>query len=203
MTSLRNVIGLSAGVLVWLAAGVATGQEKKADKHNEGATTTANAEVGKPAPAFELKGADGKTYKLSDYKDKIVVIDWFNRECPVCKAAEPMLSSTAEKYAKQGIVFLAIDSTKGHKAEDNAKYATDKKITRPILMDADGKVGHAYGAKTTPHIYIVDKTGNLVYMGGHDNKGDRNYIAESLDAMLAGKPVPTAKTENYGCAVHY
>ena len=201
MTSLRKALGLGTGLLVLIAAGVAVGQEKKAADKGEAKVT--NAEIGKTAPAFELKGSDGKTYKLSDYKDKVVVLDWFNKDCPVCKGAEPLLSATAEKYSKQGIVFLAVDSTKGRTAEDNVKYAADKKITRPILLDADGKVGHAYGAKTTPHIFIIDKTGNLVYMGDHDNQGDRNYIAESLDAILAGKPVPTANTKNYGCSVKY
>lgn len=201
MTSFRKALGLGASLLVLISAGVAVGQEKKAT--DKGEAKVAAAEIGKTAPAFELKGADGKTYKLSDYKGKVVVLDWFNKDCPVCKGAEPLLSATAEKYGKQDIVFLAVDSTKDRKAEDNVAYAKDKKISRPILMDVDGKVGHAYGAKTTPHIYIIDKTGNLVYMGGHDNQGDRNYIAESLDAMLAGKPVPTATTKNYGCSVKY
>lgn len=203
MTGLRKVFGLSASLMVLVAAGVAIGQEKKDAKHDDKPAATANAEVGKPAPAFDLKGADGKTYKLSDYKGKVVVLDWFNKDCPVCKGAEPLLSSTAEKYGKQGIVFLAVDSTKVRKAEENVAYAKEKNITRPILMDNDGKVGHAYGAKTTPHIFIIDKSGNLAYMGGHDNKGDRNYIAESLDALIAGKPVPSTKTENYGCSVKY
>lgn len=190
-------------------AGFAVAQDKKADapKEDKPAAAATTAEVGKPAPDFELKGIDGKTVKLSDLKDKVVVLEWFNMECPVCVNRIPTMKTTEEKYTKQGVVWLAVDSTHFRKVEQNVEFAKDKKINYAILMDNDGKVGKAYGAKTTPHMYVINK-GTLVYAGGIDSgdsktPGDRNYVAEALDAVLAGKPVATSTTKPFGCSVKY
>lgn len=160
------------------------------------------AKIGQEAPSFELTGADGKTYKLDDYKDKVVVLEWISKDCPWSVKAVPLMKSTHEKYNEKGVVWLAIDSTHWRNPEDNVEYAKDKGLKYPILTDKDGKVGRTYGAKTTPHIFIIDK-GKLVYMGGHDNRGDRNYIAETLDAVLADKDIPSPITKPYGCTVKY
>ncbi|MFO0837839.1 MAG: redoxin domain-containing protein [Phycisphaerae bacterium] len=159
-------------------------------------------DVGQPAPDFELTSADGKKVKLSDYKDKVVVLEWFNYECPVCKGAMPLMEQTSAKYAKKGVVWLAVDSTAVRKATENAEFAKNNKIVNPILMDNDGKVGHLYGAKTTPHMFVINK-GTIAYMGAHDDKGKRNYIAEALDAVLDGKAPAVAKTQSYGCTIKY
>ena len=170
----------------------------------------ARAKIGQPAPDFELRGADGKTYKLADFKDKVVVLEWISKDCPWSVRACPNLIKTADRYAEQGVVWLAVDSSKNHTAEQNAKYSQKKKLPYPILMDADGTVGRLYQARTTPHMFIIDK-GTLAYAGAHDNqapgkkpKGEtRNYVAEALDALLAGKAVPVAETQSYGCTVKY
>jgi peroxiredoxin len=159
-------------------------------------------EIGKPAPLFELTGMDGKTYKLSDYKDKILVLEWWNQDCPVSRRYTPTMNELAKKYAAQGVVWLAIDTTHYQTAAKDVEYHRESGMPYPILMDTDGKVGHLYEAKTTPHMFVVNK-GTLVYDGAIDNRGDRNYVAETLDAVLAGRPVPLAKTQPFGCSVKY
>jgi peroxiredoxin len=198
----KVTIGVLSAVLILAAsAGIAL-----ADNHES------KAEIGKAAPEFTLKGIDGKEYKLADYKDKIVVLEWFNAQCPFVRGASKAMAETSAKYAKQGVVWLAIDSThKDHrdfrKPEQLAEYAKGNNLNYPILKDSDGKVGQMYGAKTTPHMYIINK-GELVYVGGYSNvkgvkPGDRNYIAESLDALLDGKSVPASTTKNKGCSIKY
>ena len=199
-------VAVGATVIGWSA--LARAQDKPAgDKPAAKETTTATAEVGKAAPGFELKGIDGKTVKLSDLKDKVVVLEWFNMECPVCVKRMPVMEETSAKYAKQGVVWLAVDSTAVRKVEENVAFAKDKKIAYPILMDNDGKVGKAYGAKTTPHMFVINK-GKLAYAGAIDDgnaneAGKKNYVADALDSILAGKEVATGTTKSYGCSVKY
>ena len=170
----------------------AKGSAQKADK----------ATAGEAAPNFELTGIDGKQYKLADYQDKLVVLEWFSSDCPVTKRYTPTMKKLADEYGKQGVVWLAIDSTHYQKAENDRKYHDQYKLPYPILMDTDGKVGRTYGAKTTPHMFVVNK-GKLIYSGAIDDRGKRNYVAETLDAVLAGKDVPLAQTQSFGCSVKY
>lgn len=166
---------------------------------------SAGPEIGKPAPAFELKGTDGKTYKLSDLKDKVVVLEWINKDCPVCQAQEPKLKETAAALQKKGVVWLAIDSTSTRKAEDNVEHVKKAGLPYPILDDAAGTVGTAYNAQRTPTLFVINK-GTLAYSGSliPQKKDDsRNYVGEAVEALLAGKPVPMAQTEAYGCTVKY
>ncbi len=201
----RILSAIAAAWLVFAGASFAQEAEKKPAKPEEG------VKIGQPAPDFELKSCAGKVYRLSDYKDKIVVLEWINQDCPWSRKALPALKAAAEKYAEQGVVWLAIDSTHYQTAEKNAKYAKEKELPYPILMDSDGKVGRRYGAKTTPHMFIINK-GKLVCVGAHDNQKPsgrrkkaeyRNYVEEALDAVLAGKEVPSPVTEPYGCTVKY
>lgn len=181
-----------------------------------GATEKAAAKVavGSPAPAFSLQDQTGKTVSLADFSGKIVVLEWFNNECPyvVKHYKSGHMNETAKKYTDQGVVWLAVNTTKGKTNEDNKKVAGEWKIERPILNDSTGDVGHAYGAKTTPHMYIVNKDGNLAYIGAIDSKStsntddissSTNYVAKALDELLAGKPVSTPETKSYGCSVKY
>lgn len=177
---------------------------KATAKHEEPA---AAAEVGKPAPDFTLKNFDGKEYKLSSLKDKVVVLEWYNIGCPVCKAYTDRMKEWSEAYAKKGVVWLAIDSTSYGDNAKNAEYAKAHKLTYPILDDFNGKVGMAYGAKTTPHMYVINK-GVLAYAGAIDDskgkgEGKKNYVAEALDSILAGKPVAMTHSAPFGCSVKY
>lgn len=188
----------------WIAAAglllptLATAQEAHDSK-------PASPEIGKPAPDFELKGTDGKTYKLSDLKDKIVVLEWINKDCPVCKAQEPKLKETAAALQKKGVVWLAIDSTHNRKVDDNVAHVKDQGLPYPILDDAAGTVGKSYNAQRTPTLFVVNK-GTLAYSGSliPQKKDDsRNYVSEAVESLLAGKEVPLAQTDAYGCTVKY
>lgn len=179
-------------------------------KDKEQETKLVAAKVGQSAPDFELTDCSGKKHKLSDYKDKVVVLQWVNKECPWSVKAIPVIKDLQEKYAEQGTVWLGIESTHWRKAEDNQKYIKEKELSFPILMDNEGTVGRKYGAKTTPHIYVINKS-KLVYMGGlhnnqHGNKKKsevRNYLDEALAAVVAGEEVPVPETKPWGCSVKY
>lgn len=176
------------------------------------------AELGQPAPDFTLTDLDGKTVKLSDHKGKVVVLEWFNPDCPFVKRnhGEGPLKTMAKDVQAKGVVWLAINSgapgKQGHGKATNEAGRDRYGMTSPILLDETGAVGRAYGAQTTPHMYVVDEAGVLVYRGAIDNAPDgdpsegtvvRNYVAEALDDVLAKKPVRTKEIEAYGCKVKY
>lgn len=175
------------------------------------ALAEAKAEVGQPAPDFTLKGVDGQAVTLSQYKGKTVVLEWTNPDCPFVQRhyAAGTMKDLAAKYADKGVVWLAINTTRTASSQSNALWVKKHEITYPILDDHEGKVGMLYGAKATPHMFIIDATGRLVYQGAIDDdprgdKSDRvNYVAKALDEVLAGKAVTTAQTKAYGCSVKY
>ncbi|MFO0972064.1 MAG: redoxin domain-containing protein [Phycisphaerae bacterium] len=165
--------------------------------------TMATIEPGKPAPDFTLTGYDGKTFELSKHKNKIVVLEWTNRDCPVCQKYEDDLKQTATKYMGKGIIWWSIDSTSMHDAKGNTEYYTEKKTPYPVLSDFDGHVGHEYGARVTPHVFIINK-GTVAYEGAFmSEKKDKNYVAAALDELMAGKSVSHNKTKAFGCSVKY
>jgi peroxiredoxin len=174
------------------------------------------AELGKAAPTFALKDLAGKEVKLADYKGKIVVLEWFQPSCPVCQAQykdEGACRTTSDRLTKDGIVWLLVNSTEANNAdskiEDNKKFFENLKITRNVLMDTDGKTGMAYGARTTPHCFVIDAKGNLAYRGAIDNAMEKdakdkiNYVEAAVAELKAGKPVSHADTKSYGCGVKY
>ncbi len=187
--------------------------EKQADKKSDKATTLA---AGAEAPAFTLTDTDGKTHNLADYKGKVVVLEWFNPECPfIVKHHKTNLTFNQlhEQFSSKDVVFLAINSSaagkQGNGLELNKKMKEEYKMPFPILIDENGEIGRAYGAKTTPHCFIIDKEGKVVYNGAIDNNkspekaGDKNFVKIALEEVLAGKPVTTAQTAPYGCSVKY
>jgi len=208
-----------AGAL-WVAAVLlATAQaqvamQKQADKdkaRDEKAEAPKKAKVGEKAPDFTLTDQEGKEHKLSDLKDKIVILEWINYQCPWSRASADYNRKLAEKYAdNKEIVWLAIDSTHGRTAEQDKRYRKEAELPYPILLDKDGEIGHLYGAATTPHMYVIDK-GTLVYAGAlhNDQFGrksadeKREYVAEAVAAVLAGKDVPISETKPWGCSVKY
>lgn len=161
--------------------------------------------AGGQAADFTLKDTYGKEFKLSDFKGKVVVLEWLNQHCPVSRGAheKKIMQDTYKKYAGKGVIWLAIDTTPGNEPDKNRVYAADKGLAYPILHDIDGKVGRAYGAKTTPHMFVIDKAGKIAYNGAIDNRKDTNYVSAALDSVLAGKPVETPTTEPYGCGIKY
>ena len=168
--------------------------------------------VGDAAPAFTLTDTAGNQVSLSDFEGKIVVLEWLNPDCPFVQRhyKTGTMKNLATKYAGDGVVWLAINSTHYMDAAANAKFKADNDLPYTILVDQSGEVGHLYGAETTPHMYIVDGNGTLVYIGAIDddprgNKGEPavNYVSVALDEVLAGKDVTTAETKPYGCSVKY
>ena len=170
-----------------------------------GGAVEVKAKIGKPAPDFTLRDCYGKTFNLSDYKGKTVVLEWVNQYCPVSKGKHRArtMQKTFAKYARDGVVWLGIDSTSTLDVEKNRIYAAEMGLAFPLLNDPDGKVGRTYGARTTPHMFVIDKSGNLVYNGAIDDQGKRNYVAEAIEAVVAGSTVAKAKTRPYGCSVKY
>lgn len=178
----------------------------------------AKAEVGKPAPEFTLSDADGKPHSLSEYKGKTVVLEWFNPQCPFVNHAhtEGSLVTMAKDETAKDVVWLAINSgapgKQGHGVEANNTGKDKFKLEHPILLDETGAVGHAYGAEKTPHVYLINAEGTLLYRGAIDNApfgevdggGDTvNYLSKALEELRGGKPVSTAETPAYGCTVKY
>jgi peroxiredoxin len=206
------------------ALALAGGQDKNGDhpkpadaKPADAKPTEAKLEIGKAAPAFELKDLDGKAVKLADYKGKVVVLEWFNPECPfvVHQHSEGVLKDAAAKATKDGVVWLAINSSgpgkEGNGVEKNKKAVADWKMAYPVLVDEDGTVGMAYGSKNTPTMYIIDAKGMLAYHGAIDNAPEGkpeggtlvSYVENALAELKAGKAVSKAETKPYGCGVKY
>ena len=190
---------LAAGLLLLAAAAFATG-----------------GEVGTAAPGFQLKGIDGKTYSLADYQGKVVVLEWVNPHCPFSDrhAREKTMTELAKQHGE--VVWLGINSTNPQSGNfetpaDYQRYVQSNGITYPVLYDESGTTGHAYGARTTPHMFIIDPQGKIAYNGAIDDdpsgrkpKPERvNYVGKGLNAERGGAKPDPAATKPYGCTVKY
>ncbi len=172
----------------------------------------AAATVGQPAPGFTLRDQDGRTVDLASLRGKIVVLEWTNPECPFVQRhyQGKTMSTLADRFRDRDVVWLAVNSTHFMDAEQDRAWRTAQGFRHPVLSDRPGTVGTAYGARTTPHMFVIDRSGALVYTGAIDDdaagaKGGtaRNYVGEALDDLAAGVPVRTAETKPYGCSVKY
>jgi alkyl hydroperoxide reductase subunit AhpC len=180
----------------------------------------AAAKIDATAPDFTLTGSRNQTVSLSDYKGKLVVLEWTNHECPFVRKhyESGNMQKLQRDYTAKDVIWLSIVSSapgkQGHVTGDQAEELTKNRSAAPtaVLLDPTGKTGQSYGAKTTPHMYIIDKEGVLRYAGGIDSikstdqadiKTARNYVAQSLDELLAGKAVSEPSTAPYGCGVKY
>ncbi len=182
-----------------------------------GTASADNIKIGEPAPDFSLPDLDGNTVKLSDLQGKTVVLEWFNPGCPYVKYAHgdgPLSDLAAKSTEGEEVVWLAINSSavgkQGNGLDVNKAAAAEWKMSHPILLDEDGKVGRTYDAKTTPQMFIVDVAGKVAYAGALDNAplgkatGDtKNYIATALAEIGAQTQVSTSETKSYGCSVKY
>lgn len=182
--------------------------------------TASALETGKPAPDFAGRTSEGKEVKLSDYKGKVVVLEWLNHGCPFVKKhyEGKNMQALQGELTKRDVVWLSVVSSapgkQGHgtPAEAEAERKSHGSKASAIVIDEKGEIGKLYGAQTTPHMYVIDKTGKLVYQGAIDDKpsadqaslkGAKNYVREAVDAVLGGKPSPVAQTKAYGCSVKY
>jgi glutathione peroxidase-family protein len=216
---LKNVV--AALFLILAAADAVTMPwSSTSTKAAETKVTSASAEVGKPAPAFTLPDSNGKKTSLSDFKGKVVVLEWVNFDCPFVQKhyGSHNMQRLQEKYVGKGVIWLSINSSAAGRqgnypgAKVNSLIKEHKAHQTAYLIDENGAVGHLYNAKTTPHMFVVDKSGNLVYAGAIDDKNSpdeadiktaKNYVDAALEEVLAGKPVTTASTKSYGCSVKY
>lgn len=177
-------------------------------------------EVGKAAPDFKLTDADGKTHSLSDFKGKHVVLEWINHGCPfVVKHYDSgNMQALQKEFTGKGVVWLSICSSakgkQGHMSPADWKKTVAEKGSAPtaVLLDEPGKVGKLYDAKTTPHMFVVNPEGTLIYMGAIDDKptadkadvpGAKNFVRAALTEAMEGKPVSQPSTKPYGCSVKY
>jgi len=175
---------------------------------------------GQPAPDFTLTDTSGKAVKLSDFKGKYVVLEWVNPDCPYVRRHynTANMPNLQKEFGAKNVTWLAINSTREGHSEFKSPQQMDAWMKKTggapaaTLLDRDSKVGRMYGAVTTPHMYIIDPKGTLVYVGAIDDKrtswGEvdksvKNYVRAAMGEVMAGKPVSTASTTPYGCTVKY
>ena len=181
---------------------------------------SADAVPGQAAPDFSLKDAQGRPHALSKLKGQVVVLEWVNPECPFVKKhyGSQNMQKLQKAYGAKGVTWLLVNSSapgkQGHLTTTSGPaFVKDSgAAAAALLFDHDGQVGRLYGAKTTPHMYVIDRAGKLAYAGAIDDKpstdpddipGARNYVSDALDAVLQDKAVATASTAPYGCSVKY
>lgn len=203
MTQASKLAALAtAALLAWPAAGHAA------------------APVDQPAPGFSLKDSNGATHDLASYRGKFVVLEWVNFDCPFVGKhyGSGNMQSLQQTYTAKGVVWLSINSSapgkQGYFPPDEINALIARKHAHPTayLIDSDGKVGREYGAKTTPHMFVIDPEGTVLYAGGIDDKPStdvadiataKNYVKAALDEALAGQPVAVTSSQPYGCSVKY
>ncbi len=178
------------------------------------------ASVGQPAPAFTATDSNNHVHKLSDYKGKFVVLEWTNRDCPFTQKhyQSGNMERLQHEWTKRGVVWLTVvSSAPGEQGyaiggEENAYMSQMRAAPTAVLLDPAGKLGHLYDAKTTPHMFVIDRKGVLIYDGAIDDRattdvsdiaGAKNYVVQALQEAMAGKPVTVATSRPYGCAVKY
>lgn len=175
---------------------------------------------GQPAPEFSVKDATGKDVKLADYKGKWVVLEWYNKDCPFVKKhyGSGNMQKLQKLYTERGVTWLTVISSKEGKqgylepAKALIQAKAEKASPTAILIDSTGTVGKAFNAKVTPHMFVIDPQGKIVYNGAIDDNDSadpdvipksKNYVTSALDAAMAGKKVEVTTTQPYGCGVKY
>lgn len=201
MSPIRFVSRLVAGLVLSLSA-------------------SAGPDVGQPAPGFSAVDSDGKTVSLADYRGRPVVLEWTNNGCPFVKKHYDSgnMQQLHKAYTAKNVAWLTVISSapgkQGHADGARAKALSADRNAAPttVLLDESGAVGRLYDAKTTPHLFVIDAAGTLVYAGGIDSVPTADpadianatpYLKQALDELLAGKPITAAKTKPYGCSIKY
>jgi len=208
---MRNVVRLALAIATMLAV---TGMASAAHAQ------LSDPEIGAPAPAFTLQDTHGNQHALTDYRGQWVVLEWLNYECPYVRKHynSGNMQQLQKTYGDKGVAWLAIVSSAPGKQgyfppeEMNARSAAVGSNATAVLLDSEGNVGRAYGARTTPQMVVIDPEGTLLYIGGIDDKpttrvsdieGAHNHVAAALDEAMAGQPVSRPRSQPYGCSVKY
>lgn len=206
--------------LILCLAGLALAAAARYHMDDSAASALKERPVGSLAPSFTLTDTHGRQHNLAGYKGKYVVLEWVNLGCPYVKKhyESGNMQATQKKAVEKGVVWLSICSSgkwkQGHlsAAAWNKEIAERRIASTAVLIDANGEAGRAFGAKTTPHMYIIDPDGYLIYQGAIDDHstarkgsvtGARNHVLAALDEALNGKPVTIARSQPYGCSVKY
>jgi len=199
--TLAGALALAAGT-----AGLLTGLPCA----NEAVAQEAQAVVGEPAPAFTLQDETGATHSLEQYRGKIVVLEWTNPQCPfVVRHYNAGTMAGLAETAGDDMVYLAVNSSHFNTPEDSAAWRAQHGLSYPTLQDAPGDTGRAYGARTTPHMYVIDAEGVLAYAGAIDDdargsaESPTNHVAAAVAALRAGERPDPSSTQPYGCTVKY
>ncbi|MGD8907100.1 MAG: thioredoxin family protein [Gammaproteobacteria bacterium] len=183
-------------------------------------TAHAQPVIGQPAPEFTATDTKGVSHSLSDFRGKTVVLEWTNHDCPYVKKHYDTgnMQALQREATAEGVVWLTIISSapgkQGYVTAEEADALTAERDAAPtaVLFDPEGTAGKAYGARTTPHMFVIDPEGTLVYMGGIDDRptaskedveGARNYVREALTALRSGQDVPQSTSRPYGCSIKY
>jgi peroxiredoxin len=213
--TLGRTLGIAALSLI-AACGTVAGDEVSV-KASDGPTDLVASETSLDVADFTLEDTAGEEHTLSDYvgSGKTVVLEWFNPDCPFVQRYHDGDASMVEMYEavnNDDLVWLAINSgaigKQGAGLERNKKAVADWDLPYPVLLDMDGKIGRAYGAATTPHMFIISPEGTLLYEGAIDDSNGRgetktNYVAKTLKEYRAGEKVTVTKTKSFGCSVKY
>jgi hypothetical protein len=184
----------------------------------------ASVETGKPAPHYQIKSnashKDPDQFLLKNLKGKVVVLEWLNHGCPFVRKHYDSgnMQALQQRYTSQGVIWLSVISSapgkQGHVSKEEAleEMVKNKSLATDVILDPEGAMGKLYGAKTTPHMFVINQKGLVVYQGAIDDKPDtekssidgaKNYVAEALDLTLKNKPVTLGSTKAYGCSVKY
>ncbi len=211
MKTVKLLFVLLVGVCVLGTTGIHADHHKNSKEEKK-------AELGEKAPDFTLPNLNGDNVSLSDYleKEQYIILEWMNPDCPFCTRVHKsgLVNKMLEKVNKLtdgNVVHIEINSTHYMGTEKTGEYLKEHGVTSTALMDNSGKVGHLYDAKTTPHMYVIDKKGILRYRGAFDNdvKGKKpadettNYVVNAVRQLVNGDEVSPKKTKPWGCSVKY
>lgn len=215
--SIRRISVLAALLAVGalnVAAFAQTGGDKPKTDRLTPTTPGGQGMVGKPAPDFTGTDLDGKTHKSADLKGKIVVLEWFSSKCPVCAhhvKEKKTMQNTLAKFKGKDVIWLGIDSNVANgevaKPDEIKAFVKESGVTYPVMLDPDGKIARAFSAKTTPHMFVIDKTGIIAYEGAIDSDPSMkepnatNYVEAAVQALVDGSQVATKYSKPYGCSV--
>lgn len=197
-----------------------TSKAKTEDPHSHDHDHQSHAEMalsassqGPEAPGYRLFDSEGEVIDSKDLEGKVVVLEWTNPNCPYVKrhSKEGTMRRLASKWAKKGVVWMAVNSTKTANLATNRQHIAQASLPYKVLADPSGEVGKAFGARTTPHVFVIDSSGHIAYEGAVDDDphGKKRasqrvgYLDRALDAVTSGKSPSEASTRPYGCSVKY
>lgn len=226
-TAKKSLLGITSGLML-LTVACGSSVRARSESPNVGGSTPAVSVAARPgavrpgaaAPDFTGTDSNGQTHSLSDFKGKVVVLEWTNHDCPFVRKhyGTGNMQQLQKEATSKGVVWLSVVSSasgqQGYVAGSQANELTKSRSAVPtaVILDSEGKIGRLYNARTTPHMYVIGQDGNIKYMGAIDNipssqtsdvKKANNYVRTALAEVLNGKPVSTSTTQPYGCTVKY